>query len=281
MSDAAVAAPAPTAPAPATPVKKTKAAKPKGEKKAKATPSHPVYGAMIKAAIKELKDRKGASKQAILKYITQKYKVGDNEKQINARLRLALKKGVENGLLKQASGTGAAGRFRLAEKTESPAKPKVAKKPKPAGEAKPKKAAAAKPKVGLLLLRRCSQGEEGEVRQVSEEGVEAEGQVREISEEGRHAEESRGQAQDGEETSREEGCCPCEGLNPAAKPKGEKKAKATPSHPVYGAMIKAAIKELKDRKGASKQAILKYITQKYKVGDNEKQVGRKLCVDFG
>ncbi|KHJ75590.1 linker histone H1 and H5 family protein [Oesophagostomum dentatum] len=101
---------------------------------------------MIKAAIKELKDRKGASKQAILKYITQKYKVGDNEKQINARLRLALKKGVENGLLKQASGTGAAGRFRLAEKTESPAKPKVAKKPKPAGEAKPKKAAAAKPK---------------------------------------------------------------------------------------------------------------------------------------
>ncbi|KHJ75879.1 linker histone H1 and H5 family protein [Oesophagostomum dentatum] len=148
MSDAAVAAPTPTAPAPVTPVKKTKAAKPKGEKKAKATPSHPVYGAMIKAAIKELKDRKGASKQAILKYITQKYKVGDNEKQINARLRLALKKGVENGLLKQASGTGAAGRFRLAEKTESTAKPKPkAPKTKKEKSAKsPKKASKPKAK---------------------------------------------------------------------------------------------------------------------------------------
>lgn len=62
----------------------------------------------------------------------------------------------------------------------------------------------------------------------------------------------------------------------AAKPKGEKKGKAAPSHPVYGAMIKAAIKELKDRKGASKQAILKFITQKYNVGDNEKQVCSKV-----
>ncbi|EYB87507.1 hypothetical protein Y032_0261g546 [Ancylostoma ceylanicum] len=146
MADVATA-PASAAPAPTAPAKKSKAAKPKGEKKAKATPSHPVYGAMIKAAIKELKDRKGASKQAIFKFITQKYQVGDNEKQINARLRLALKKGVEKGLLKQASGTGAAGRFRLAEKTaETPVKPKVAKKPKAeAGDAKPKKAAA-KPK---------------------------------------------------------------------------------------------------------------------------------------
>lgn len=59
----------------------------------------------------------------------------------------------------------------------------------------------------------------------------------------------------------------------ASKPKGEKKAKAAaPSHPVYSAMIKAAIKDLKDRKGASKQAISKFIMQKYKLGDNEKQV---------
>ncbi|ETN80408.1 linker histone H1 and H5 family protein [Necator americanus] len=147
MSDAVVAPPTPTAPATATSTKKVKPSKPKGEKKAKVAPSHPVYGAMIKAAIKELKDRKGASKQAIFKFIIQKYKVGDNEKQINARLRLALKKGVEKGLLKQASGTGAAGRFRLAESSEIPAKPKVAKIPKAAtDEAKPKKATATKPK---------------------------------------------------------------------------------------------------------------------------------------
>ncbi|KAK6751988.1 hypothetical protein RB195_003420 [Necator americanus] len=139
MSDAAP-------PPPTTVVKKTKTSKPKGEKKPKIAPSHPVYSAMIKAAIKELKDRKGASKQAILKFITQKYKLGDNEKQISARLRMALKKGVIAGSLKQASGTGAAGRFRLPDKAEAPATPKVAKKPKAAGAAKPKKAAAAKPK---------------------------------------------------------------------------------------------------------------------------------------
>ncbi|VDM80554.1 unnamed protein product [Strongylus vulgaris] len=145
MSDAVPATP-PAAPATTAPPKKTKAAKPKGERKTKPV-THPVYGAMIQAAIKELKDRKGASKQAILKYIIQKYKVGDNEKQINARLRVALKKGVKDGHLKQASGTGAAGRFRLAaDKAESPAKPKVARKPKAATEVAKPKTAAAKPK---------------------------------------------------------------------------------------------------------------------------------------
>uniref|UniRef100_A0A0K0DQN1 H15 domain-containing protein n=1 Tax=Angiostrongylus cantonensis TaxID=6313 RepID=A0A0K0DQN1_ANGCA len=111
-------------------MKKTKATKQKGEKKAKTAPTHPVYGTMIKSAIKELKDRKGASKQAILKFIVQKYKVGDNEKQINARLRLALKRGVQSGLLTQASGTGAAGRFRMAERSSHEAAAKIAKKPK-------------------------------------------------------------------------------------------------------------------------------------------------------
>ncbi|KAE9416260.1 hypothetical protein Angca_003566, partial [Angiostrongylus cantonensis] len=119
--------------------------KPKGEKKPKTVPSHPVYAAMIKAAIKELKDRKGASKQAISKFIQQKYKLGDNEKKINAHLRMALKKGVSSGTLKQTSGSGASGRFHLAEKGEDGenVKPNVAKKSKSARS--PKKAAT-KPK---------------------------------------------------------------------------------------------------------------------------------------
>ncbi|VDM54377.1 unnamed protein product [Angiostrongylus costaricensis] len=121
------------------------ATKPKGEKKARTAPSHPVYGAMIKSAIKELKDRKGASKQAILKFIVQKYKVGDNEKQINARLRVALKRGVQSGLLTQASGTGAAGRFRLAEKSSHEATTKVPRKPKVKSKAKPKEKAVESP----------------------------------------------------------------------------------------------------------------------------------------
>lgn len=42
------------------------------------------------------------------------------------------------------------------------------------------------------------------------------------------------------------------------------------SHPTYIAMIKAAIKN--GGKNASKAAILKYILQNYKVGDNVKAV---------
>ena len=47
---------------------------------------------------------------------------------------------------------------------------------------------------------------------------------------------------------------------------------------VYSISIKnfrvlKAIKELKERKGSSKAAILKYIGSNYKVGDEEKKVG--------
>ena len=41
-----------------------------------------------------------------------------------------------------------------------------------------------------------------------------------------------------------------------------------PSHPTYSAMIKAAIKSLKESKGSSKAALLKYIITNYKVGSN-------------
>lgn len=48
--------------------------------------------------------------------------------------------------------------------------------------------------------------------------------------------------------------------------------KAAASHPTYQAMIKAAITHLKETKGSSRAAILKYILQNYKVGDNVKLV---------
>lgn len=109
---------------------------------------------MIKQAIKNLKDRKGASKQAILKYIVQNYKLGENLAKINAHLRIALKRGVTDGSFKQSAGTGASGRFRLPEgavaakkvhkkKAASPKKSpaKKAKKPK-VSKPKPKKSTA-------------------------------------------------------------------------------------------------------------------------------------------
>ncbi|VDM40810.1 unnamed protein product [Toxocara canis] len=124
----------------------------KGPKKAmkpktsKATPSHPTYSVMIKAALVALKEHKGSSRAAILKYILQHYKVGDNINKVNAHLRQALKKGATSGFLKQTKGVGASGSFRLGDKKTEGHK-KVARKPaakKAHGEKKPKKAAAAK-----------------------------------------------------------------------------------------------------------------------------------------
>ena len=53
----------------------------------------------------------------------------------------------------------------------------------------------------------------------------------------------------------------------AATPKAKKasKPKAAPSHPPTAAMIKAAVKALKERNGSSLPAIKKYIAANYKV----------------
>merc|ERR1719322_2044840 len=94
---------------------------------------------MIKAAVKALADKKGSSRQAILKYICANYKV--DAAKAPARVRLALKKMVASKALVAAAAAGkkGAGSFKLAEKEK---KEKKAKKPakKPAAK-KPKKAA--------------------------------------------------------------------------------------------------------------------------------------------
>ena len=110
--------------------------------KPKKPATHPKYSEMIAAAITSLKDRTGSSGQAIKKYIAANYKV--EEKSVGPQVRLALKRGVASGLLKQVKGNGASGSFKLAEKA---AKPKKAATKKPAAK-KPaaKKAAAKSPK---------------------------------------------------------------------------------------------------------------------------------------
>lgn len=92
---------------------------------------HPKYIDMVVAAIKSLKERNGSSRQAIAKYIVANYKVGDGA---SVHIKLALKRGVTNGVLTQPKGTGASGSFKVAKKVEEkkPAKPKtkkVVKKP--------------------------------------------------------------------------------------------------------------------------------------------------------
>uniref|UniRef100_A0AC35FQC2 H15 domain-containing protein n=1 Tax=Panagrolaimus sp. PS1159 TaxID=55785 RepID=A0AC35FQC2_9BILA len=96
--------------------------------KTKSKSTHPSYAEMIKEAIIDLHNRKGSSRQAILKYMNEHYNIHENfADQTNSHLRQALKHGIENGTLKQSKGIGAAGSFKLADpktKTADSAKQK-------------------------------------------------------------------------------------------------------------------------------------------------------------
>merc|ERR1711963_1334388 len=137
------------------------AATPKAKKvtKPKKAASHPPYKNMVKAAIVALKEKKGSSRQAIIKYILAYYKIDDAAK-VNTRVKIALKNGLKAGTLKSAKGTGATGSFRVAEKgtkkavkktpkkkpkKKAPAKAKTAKSPAKKAKSPKKKAAAKKP----------------------------------------------------------------------------------------------------------------------------------------
>lgn len=113
-------------------------------KKPKAKASHPSSNDMIVAAIKNLKDRKGSSSQAIKKYIGANYKV--DIVKMSPFIRKAFKSLLEKKKIVQTKGTGASGSFKLAEKAvaKKPATKKPAAK-KSAAKKSPKKAAAKKP----------------------------------------------------------------------------------------------------------------------------------------
>lgn len=116
------------------------AASPKKTVAVKKPAEHPTYIEMVVAAIAALKERKGSSRQAILKYIQANYKVSES---CNLHIKLSLKRGVAAGRLIQAKGTGASGSFKNAKPEVKP-KTKVVKKvaaKKPAA----KKPAAKKP----------------------------------------------------------------------------------------------------------------------------------------
>merc|ERR1712244_181079 len=112
-------------------------AAPKAKKaaKAKAPAAHPPYAAMIAAAIKGLGDKKGSSRQAILKYIVANYKVDAGKAAV--RVRLALKKMI--------AGKKGAGSFKLPAKEPKAKKAKKPKAKKPKKVKKAKKPAAKKP----------------------------------------------------------------------------------------------------------------------------------------
>ncbi|XP_071946402.1 late histone H1-like [Antedon mediterranea] len=116
----------------------------KAKKKAapKKPASHPTYIDMVTAAIGALKERNGSSRQAIVKYILANYKVDPGN--MKTHLRMALKRGVDNGKLVQPKGSGASGSFKLnqaAAKADAAAKAKKEKAKKKAVADKEKKVA--------------------------------------------------------------------------------------------------------------------------------------------
>ena len=125
------------------------AAAPKVKKatKPKVPAAHPPYAAMIAAAIKGLGDKKGSSRQAILKHVVANNKVDAAKAAV--RVRLALKKMIaaKKVVAAAAAGKKGAGSFKLAvvEKKAKKVKKPKAKKPKKAKKAA-KKPAAKKPK---------------------------------------------------------------------------------------------------------------------------------------
>lgn len=87
-------------------------------------PTHPKYSDMVVSAITTLKERKGSSRQAILKHIIATYEL--DEKVAAVHLKVALRRGVEKGTLKQVKGVGASGSFKVEKVKAEPKKPKKA-----------------------------------------------------------------------------------------------------------------------------------------------------------
>ena len=115
-----------------------KVAKPAAVKKTttpKKSSSHPKFLDMIVEAIKSLNERSGSSKQALSKYILSKYPV--DSKNANQYIKTSLKNALKSGHLKQVSGVGLSGSFKLGDKTKE-----ATKKPKTAVAKKPKEVAA-------------------------------------------------------------------------------------------------------------------------------------------
>ncbi|VDK82316.1 unnamed protein product [Litomosoides sigmodontis] len=107
---------------------------------------HPSYSQMINEAIAALKDRKGSSRVAILKYISHRYQLSDNGKRVHSQLRLAIKRGIASGKLMLAKGAGVNGSFRLGNNVGNNVKKGSSRKQKPSKREKKTKTSSASPK---------------------------------------------------------------------------------------------------------------------------------------
>ena len=101
-------------------------ATPKKAKKPAVARSHPPYGDTVVRAVREMKERGGSSRQAIIKYIRDNFKMAVSEN-VNSYVRRSLVAAAEAGRLVYTKGTGVSGSFRVAEKKVAVKKPKAKK----------------------------------------------------------------------------------------------------------------------------------------------------------
>ena len=94
---------------------------------------------------------KGASRQALLKYMMQNFSLGQDEGSVNTHLKSALKHGLEKGDLQNTTGKGVIGNIKLSKVKAKTTKAATAKKPTPA--AKKPKAATAKASTGKKAVK--------------------------------------------------------------------------------------------------------------------------------
>ncbi|XP_009566739.2 histone H5 [Cuculus canorus] len=113
-------------------------AKPKRARVARRPASHPTYSDMIAAAIRAEKSRGGSSRQSIQKYVKSHYKVGQHA---DVQIRLAIRRLLASGILKQTKGVGASGSFRLAKADKAKKSPARKKKKAARRSTSPRKAA--------------------------------------------------------------------------------------------------------------------------------------------
>lgn len=139
--------------------------------KLKKSASHPKYSDMIKEAIVHDASRNGASRQSIQKYVKKNYKVGDN---VDVQVKLALKRLVESGMLRQTRGTGACGSFKLTKTEDSKNPRKAAPPPKSKKALKPSKPKTVpKPKKGPKTLEKPKKAVAKKVRKVGKKAIPA------------------------------------------------------------------------------------------------------------
>ncbi|KNC86845.1 hypothetical protein SARC_01038 [Sphaeroforma arctica JP610] len=120
---------------------------------AKTKPEHPKYSDMIVEAITTQKERTGSSRQAIKKFVSEKYNLDTKN---DVFLKAALKRGIDTGLFvhpKNKTGSYRIGVLPKEKKKVAPKKKAVAKKPatkkKPAAKKKVVKKAAPKKKTAV------------------------------------------------------------------------------------------------------------------------------------